>query len=186
MIRLSPIKVIAPLVGLLMCLAGCVHAPDTRAGQQSLVDRADLVLDEMVQHDARMQRILDDAYAYAVFPDVGQGGFIVAGGSGTGVVYEEGSPVGFAELRQGSIGAQVGGQTFSELILFENREAFERFKRGAVHGTASASTTVVQSGVADVAVFRGGVATYIFDERGFMAQAAFGGQRVNYIEGPMT
>ena len=39
-----------------------------------------------------------------LFPDVGRGGFIVAGSHGNGVVYEQGQQVGFAELTGGSIG----------------------------------------------------------------------------------
>ena len=70
------------------------------------------------------------AHGFAFFPDVGRGGFIVAGSHGNGVVYEQGQHVGFAELTGGSIGFTIGGQASSELIVFENKAAMDRFKKG--------------------------------------------------------
>lgn len=179
-------KRIAPVAGLLVLAAGCAHAPETRVQQDALVEQADSVLAEMIRHDERLDDLLDDMYAYAVFPYIGQGGFIVAGGSGNGVAYVDDQPVGFVELRQGSIGATLGGQTFSELIVFEDREAFQQFKAGNFGMTANASATVIRSGSADRATFRSGTATFIFDEQGMMAEASIGGQTFNYHEGAPT
>lgn len=175
-------KRFAPIAGLLLCVAGCATAPESREGQDYLVSVSDRVVDRMVQQDPRLEPLLQDMYAYAVFPNVGQGGFIVAGGSGNGVVYQDGQPIGFAEMRQGSIGATLGGQTFSELIVFEDEFAFERFKRGNFGLNANASATMIRSGSADRATFNGGVATFIFDEQGAMAEASIGGQTFNYYE----
>lgn len=178
-------KRIAPVAGLLLMVAGCATAPETREGENQLVSAADQVLDEMAQHDPSLEPLLRNMHAYVVFPNVGQGGFIVAGGSGSGVVYQNGNPIGFAELRQGSVGATVGAQTFSELIVFEDEQAFEQFRRGEFGLTANASATAVTVGSADRATFRAGTATFIYDERGLMAEASIGGQTFNYIEGPI-
>ena len=47
------------------------------------------------------------SYGYAVFPTVGKGGFILAGGYGRGRVFVAGDPVGDTTLTQASVGFQV-------------------------------------------------------------------------------
>jgi len=49
---------------------------------------------------------------------VAKGGAIVGGAYGRGEVYEQGQKIGWSDLSQATIGAQLSGQTFSELILF--------------------------------------------------------------------
>ena len=178
-------KRISPLAGLVLGLVGCAHAPETRPQQQALVEQADDVVAEMIQRDETFETLLDDAYAYVVFPYIGQGGMIVSAGSGSGVVYRYGLPIAFAEMRQASIGATVGGQTYSEVIVFENEHAFNRFKNGDLGFTANAGATIIGSGVADQATFADGTATFIYDERGAMVEASVGGQSFNYREGPV-
>ena len=48
---------------------------------------------------------------------------------GRGEVFEKGKKVGYATITQLTIGVQIGGDTFDEVVVFESREAFERFKR---------------------------------------------------------
>ena len=45
-------------------------------------------------------------------------------------MYEKGRHVGFSDLSQASVGLQAGGQTFSELLVFESKDALDRFKAG--------------------------------------------------------
>src|SRR5262249_5853361 len=75
--------------------------------------------------DPSLQQQIASAYGYAIFPAVAKGGAIVGGAYGRGEVYEQGKMVGWADLTQATIGAQLGGQSFSELILFENKAALE-------------------------------------------------------------
>ena len=58
-----------------------------------------------------------------VFPRVGKGGLVVGGAHGEGLVYEKEKLVGRAVLSQATIGAQIGGQVFREVILLENAAA---------------------------------------------------------------
>jgi lipid-binding SYLF domain-containing protein len=82
------------------------------------MERADLTLSMMTQRDPSLERLLAKSAGYVVIPDVGEGGFMVGAQQGVGVVYERGgNPIGFAVLRQGSIGAQIGARSFGELIV---------------------------------------------------------------------
>lgn len=57
------------------------------------------------------------SYAYAVFPTVGQGGFVVGGAYGSGRVYAHGKHVGNTSVTQLSVGWQAGAQAYSENIV---------------------------------------------------------------------
>jgi len=144
----------------------------------------------------------DKAYGYAVFPTIGKGGLGVGAARGKGEVYVGGQHVGNATLTQLSIGLQAGGQAFSEIIFFENKQAFDQFSTGefafgagvsAVAITASASAGAGTSGGAaagasatkNAATTAGhqyykGMAVFTVAKGGLMYEAAVGGQKFKY------
>ena len=169
---------LAPL-GALIAL-GCASAPETRHDQVSLEDRADATLEQMVQDDPTLGAALARAPGYVVFPRIGEGGFIVAGATGVGVVYERGNPIGYAELGEVSVGAQAGGQSYSQLVIFENQDSLERLKLGNFDLTTDVTATAITSGSAASIRFEGGVAVFTEYESGLMAEASVGGQRITF------
>src|SRR3954467_13648980 len=97
--------------------AGCATAPATRSEKQSLQTSARATLDEMIVRTPAIQDTIRNAPAYAVFPSIGKGGVLVGVAYGPGILYENGVPTGYVWVEQSSIGAQLGGQTFSELLV---------------------------------------------------------------------
>jgi len=87
-----------------------------------------------------------NSYAYAVFPTVGQGGFIVGAAHGRGKVYSNGGVVGDTAVTQLSVGWQAGGEAFSEIIFFENKAALDEFETGSFQFGAGASVVVITAG----------------------------------------
>jgi lipid-binding SYLF domain-containing protein len=170
---------VAVLAGAWLVTA-CASAPETREEQQTLEAQADATLQGMVARDPSLRDVLDDAVGYVVFPEIGKGGAVVGGAQGVGVVYEDGMPIGTAALNQATIGAQLGGQTFSELIVFSEREPLERLKAGNFDLTADASATAITSGAAAQASFENGTAVFISGEEGLMAEASVGGQEISF------
>ena len=69
----------------------------------------------------------ENAYGYAVFPTIGKGGIGIGGAYGKGQVYEKGKIRGTAKLFKATIGFQLGGQAFSEIIFFEDKRAYKEF-----------------------------------------------------------
>lgn len=130
--------------------------------------------------DPSFQRFLDQAFAYAVFPSVGQGGFIVGGGAGDGAVFQGGTQVGTSRLSFGTIGAQIGGQSFSQIVLFQNEAAFNRFKANNLEFAANASAVVATAGAAATANWADGIAVFVRPEAGLMLDASIGGQKFTY------
>jgi lipid-binding SYLF domain-containing protein len=88
--------------------------------------------------------------------------------------------VGWADLSQATIGAQLGGQSFSELILFENKAALENFKNGKVKFAAGASAVAMKSGAAVDAKYTDGVLIFVEPISGLMVEAAVGGQSFSF------
>src|SRR5438128_12150654 len=102
--------------------------------------------------------LMQKGYGYALFPNVDKGGLGVGGAYGRGVVYERGQHIGYSDLTQGTVGVQAGGQSFSELLVFETKAALERFTAGQFGFTVDASAVVLTSGAATQASFVDGVA----------------------------
>ena len=173
------------LVVLLTLVAGllisCSTAPSTVGGRDELLQQATSTLGEMNREDSGLDELTKKAYGYALFPQVAKGGLVLGGGYGRGVVYEQSQHIGYADLSQASFGLQVGGQTYSELIVFENTAALERLKQGRVDLAADASAVILKTGAAATARFVDGFAVFIRPIGGAMAEATVGGQQVTYV-----
>ena len=130
--------------------------------------------------DPSMKVFFEKAYAYAVFPGIGVGGFIIGGGHGSGWVYEKGIHVGLATVTEITVGAQIGGQSFSEIIFFADKSTFDNFKQGNLELNARASAIMVESGASKDANYENGVAVFTMPTKGAMVQASVGGQQFQY------
>lgn len=131
----------------------------------------------MAEQDPGLQERIDDAYAYAVFPSVGKATAVVGGAFGKGEVFRGGRLIGYAGLVQLTLGVQLGGQTFSEIITFEDRSALDRFRAGRTRFAASASAVLVKAGAAAAARPDRGATVFVSPDGGMMLEAAIGGQK---------
>ena len=170
--------VLAVATGLLV---GCSTAPPSQESRTELIERAKAAMKEMGQVDAWVEQLARKGHGYALFPEVTKGGLGLGGAYGRGVVYEQGQHVGYADLILGSFGLQLGGQLYSELIVFENKAALDRFKQGRLDFAAGASAIIARNGTAANARFVDGVAVIVRPIEGAMAEAAVGGQQFRYI-----
>jgi lipid-binding SYLF domain-containing protein len=159
---------------------GCATAPKTEAQRQSLVAEADASVQSMIAKDEGLRDFIADAHGYAAFPNIGKAGLVAGGASGRGVVYEDGRPVGYAQINQGSVGAQIGAQTYSELIVFQDQAALDRVKSGNFEFGADVSAVALKAGAAKTAQFKGGVAVFVQPKGGLMAEASIKGQKITF------
>jgi lipid-binding SYLF domain-containing protein len=143
-----------------------------------------------------------DCYAYAVFPTIGAGGFIVGGARGKGHVYMHDRLVGDATMTQLSIGLQAGGQAYSEIIFFKDKRDLDEFESGkfefdasasAVAITASASASVGTDRLSSEASrattdattngdYQTGMAVFTIAKGGLMFAANIAGEKFSYRE----
>lgn len=147
---------------------------------EKIMSDADTAKMTLIGADSGLTDYFDSAAGYVLFPNVGEGGFIIGGASGNGVVYEKGIPIGMADLKKLDIGLQAGGQSIIEIIFFETEEDLERFKEGHFEFSAEASAVAVESGVALNAGYNDGVMAFALPKAGLMADASVGGQKFSF------
>jgi lipid-binding SYLF domain-containing protein len=175
-------SIAAALALMLGLLGGCASDQNVSARRNPVLDgEVSTAIAAFKVQDAGMETFFRTAYGYAVFPTVGKGGLIVGGAHGDGQVFEEGAVVGYTELAQGTIGAQIGGQTFSEVIFFKDRGALERFKGGKLEFSGNASAVAVRAGASTAADYENGVAVFTMAKGGLMLEASIGGQKFKYM-----
>ena len=134
-------------------------------------------LERMQKKDPGLRQMIRDAHAYAVFPSVGKAALVVGGSFGKGEVFEEESLIGYAAIAQLTLGVQLGGETFSQLILFENLHSLARFKQNRLAFAANASVAMVKAGAAATARYEKGVTVFLEAEGGMMLELAIGAQK---------
>jgi lipid-binding SYLF domain-containing protein len=172
------------LVVLGLGFSGCSTAPQTTDDKASLSEDAGTALKRLNREDPELQKFIDKAYGYALFPSVGKGAVGIGGAYGRGELYEKGvlgfKMTGFAVLEQATIGFQLGGQTYSELIAFESKSALERFQSGNFAFSANASAIALKAGASATAKYENGVAVFTMPNGGLMFEASVGGQKFKY------
>ena len=141
------------------------------------------------------------SYGYAVFPTVGEAGFIIGGARGKGRVYVHGKVVGDTTMTQVSAGFQAGGKAYSQIIFFQDKRALDEFTSGsfefaagvsAVAITAGASASTGTTGTSSGASggkkdavttgdgYQKGMAVFTIAKGGLMYAAAVAGQKFSY------
>src|SRR5215470_9463764 len=160
----------------LVTLSGCATAPTSAAGKATLSGDVTTALAKAKVQDPSLQAFLDKAYGYAIFPSVGKGAVGVGGAYGKGEVFEQGRKIGYCDLSQATIGVQLGGQTFTEIIAFEDKAALENFKNGSLKFAAQATAVALKAGASANAKYTDGVSVLTASEEGLMVEAAIGGQ----------
>lgn len=153
---------------------------------------------ELFRQSPEVQAFFADAYGYAVFPTIGKGGIGLGGAYGKGQVYRQGKITGSVSMIKLSAGFQLGGQAFSEIIFFQDKQAYEKFTAGAFEFDATASAVVITAGAqAQVGTggntagitlgpstayqratrYTQGMAVFVKAIGGLMYEAALGGQK---------
>ena len=132
------------------------------------------------QADSSMVEWFDNSYGYAVFPNIGKGGIGVGGAHGKGLVYKGGEVVGKTSLTQITVGLQLGGQVYQQVIFFEDEASYNNFTGGNFELSAQASAIAAAAGVAANATYRYGVAIFTVGKSGLMYEASVGGQKFSF------
>ena len=140
--------------------------------------------------NATMKKILDSypeleadfakAYGYVVFPKITKAGLGIGGAGGKGLVFSNNNVIGMSKLIQATLGFQAGGQQYTQVLFFENKEAINRFTNGKFKFSTEASAVILESGASTNITYHDGVATVIESEKGAMFEASLGTQKFKY------
>jgi lipid-binding SYLF domain-containing protein len=166
---------------LALLFAGVFYSTATAGWDPSEEDHARVAVERFKNSASGLSRFFETAYGYVVFPEVYKGGFmVVGGGHGKGYVYEESRLVGRSTITQLSVGPQLGGQSFSEIIFFKGKADLDNFKRGNYELSAQVAAIIVTTGMATNTDYSNGVAVFVLPKAGVMAEATVGGQKFSY------
>ena len=148
-----------------------------------------------------VQKFFKNSYGYAVFPTIGKAGFVVGGSYGKGQVYRHGKVTGKTSVVEGSIGFQIGGKAFSEIIFFQDKRAYDEFTSGNFEFGATAQAVAITAGAEAKAGTTGksagasagpktgvqaetdwvkGMAIFVHAKGGLMAEFSVGGQKFTF------
>jgi len=140
------------------------------------------------------------SYGYAVFPTIGKGGFVVGAAHGSGRVFQKEKYVGDTSMTQITVGAQLGGQAYSQMIFFQNKSALDEFTSGNFEFSAQATAVAITAGASAQGGTTGaaagasgtqkhamtageyykGMAVFTVAKGGLMYEASIGGQKFSY------
>ena len=148
-----------------------------------------------------VQPFFKNCYGYAVFPTIGKGGIGFGGAFGQGRVYKGGKVTGTTSLAKLSIGFQLGGQAYSQMVFFQDQRSYGEFTSGNFEFDASASAVAITAGIQASAgtegvsggasagpatgeqaktSYRKGMVVFIHAKGGLMYEASIGGQKYNF------
>ena len=143
-----------------------------------------------------VSELMAEAYGYAVMPTIAKAGMGIGGAGGKGCVFAGGKHTGDVSMGQVTIGWQLGGQAYSELILFRSKDIYEEFTRGefefGADATAVALTYGAQAGASTqgasasagdtkgVGMWKRGMAVFTLAKGGLMYEASIGGQKYSF------
>ena len=153
--------------------------------------------------DAGISNMFNSAYGYALFPTIGKAGFLVGGAYGKGRVYEQSKHIGNTAMTQATVGFQLGGTGFSQVVFFQDKRALTEFTNGNYEFGAEAQATAITAAAGASANTAGssatasggknnastaggsynkGMATFTITKGGLMYEATVGGQKFSFTK----
>jgi lipid-binding SYLF domain-containing protein len=165
---------------LLIAVALVVGSVALADDDSSLISDARATIETFKKTDPKIEKFFSSAAGYSVFPTIAKGAVGIGGAGGDGVLFVGGQPVGKSSMGQASIGFQLGGQTYSEVIFFETASSLSDFKKGNFALAAQASAVALSAGAAANAKYEKGVAIFTATKGGLMYEASVGGQKFGY------
>jgi len=145
-----------------------------------LIKDSNEALETMIEKTPKLESFYNESFAYVVFPKITKAGIGVGGAMGKGIVFKNHQVEGVSKLKQATIGLQLGGQEYSEIIFFENQESFEKFTNGKLKFDGQASAVALKKGASIDLAYQDHVAVYTLTKRGLMYEASLGGQHFEY------
>jgi len=172
---------------ILLVLGGTANAASLTSCQEAMGKFREL---------GNVNELLAQAYGYAVLPTIGKGGVGIGGAGGKGCVFAGGKHTGDVSMAQVTIGWQLGGQAYSQLILFKNADTYKEFTQGNFEFGADATAVALTYGAAAGASTQGasvsagdtaghgawkrGMAIFTLAKGGLMYEASIGGQKYSF------
>jgi len=182
-LKIGSRRLAAAGLGLALLASGTgLEAATKRAEERErLTEEVKATIELFKRTDETISELFETSAGFAVFPRVSKGAIGVGAARGKGQVFDKGGLVGETTLTQVTIGLQLGGQVYAEVIFFENAEILKDFKEGKVEFSAQLSAVAAAEGAARNAKYKLGVLVFTLARGGLMYEASVGGQKFGYL-----
>ena len=156
-------------------------APDRSA----LAAQARAALEGLNKVQPGTQQLANQAVAVLVFPSITKAGLGIGGLYGDGVMFEKGQPTGYYNVAGGTIGFQIGAQTFSEAYFFNNQAALDTFRKTmgfqAGVGASAVAANYGANGAISTESLQKPVVVVTWGQSGLMAGATIQGAKITQL-----
>ena len=169
-------------VAALFC-AGVMAATVAMADARGELDhRARETLDQFYSLHQRNHDLADRAAGVLVFPRVTKGGLGVGGEHGDGVLFVHGKVDGYYNVSSASFGLTAGIARHSEVVLFMDHHALDRFRDSHDWSIgADTDVAVVHSGAGgkyDSGTLNKPILAFMFGEHGLIGDVSLAGSKI--------
>ena len=174
---------VAAGVAVTLILASC----STTSSERSDIDaRARAALQDLYRTTPAAKSLANSSAGVLVFPSVTQGGLIVGGQYGEGVMFKGGRPDAYYNVAGGSFGLQAGAETFSQAYYFTTPAALKTFEdtKGFEVGAGLdfAVADVAASGDISSSTLQKPLVIFVWGQQGLMAGVKVEGQKITRLE----
>jgi lipid-binding SYLF domain-containing protein len=172
-------------------LSACTTTGDRASGdpaaqRQALDAASDSALSRLYAQQPGSRELVSQARGVLVFPSFGSAGFLIGGGTGTGVLREGGRTAGYYRMTEASVGLLAGAQSQAVFILFMTDEALKRFKASSGWTVgADANITMLNVGAnaqITTQTARQEVIGFVMTNSGLMGNLSLNGNRVTRLD----
>jgi lipid-binding SYLF domain-containing protein len=139
--------------------AGCSNTQgpvtaSTTAGSEraTIAAQSETALADLYRTRPGARQLGEQAKAILVFPSITQGGLGVGALYGNGAMFQNGRTVGYYNIAGGTLGLQIGAQSFSQAYFFNTEQALQTFRNTKGFELGAGATAVAADFGADGAI----------------------------------
>ena len=165
---------------ILLTITASVAMAQSGDKQKQIIEDSKEAKTAFIKQDGKMAGLFTKTYGYVIFPNIGKGGIGLGAATGNGTVFENGKMIGMGKMTQVSIGLQLGGQSYREVVFFETAKDMKRFKENNVEFSAQVSAVAAAAGASANAKYVEGVLVFTMQKGGLMYEASVGGQKFKF------
>lgn len=178
---------LAAVAGLAACnQTGPVSTSTTAGSQRATIDsEVRTALNDLYRQRPGARQLANQARAILVFPTITQAGLGVGGLYGNGAMLRGDRIVGYYNIAGGTIGFQIGAQSFSQAYFFNSQEALDNFERTKGFEIGAGATAVAAdfgaSGEISSSTLQQPLVAVTWGQSGLMAAAVIEGAKITQI-----
>jgi lipid-binding SYLF domain-containing protein len=170
---------------LLAALLALLSVPALADSKAEIDANVRVAMQEFYEKSPAGKILAEDAAGMLVFPKVLKAGIGIGGEYGEGSLLVGGQPVAYYNTASGSIGFQFGAQIKSQVVLFMDQQALDRFRNSnGWEAGVDGSIALIEFGAAEEISsnsIQDPIIGFIFSNRGFMYNLTFEGSKITEI-----